>query len=98
MIASVSSKVIKRVPYIGPVVQGVGLAMDVKEIIETSTPLGASKIIAGRFIKECTPPEIFFAGKCIMTIGGVVASISTGGNPLLVSGTMSGIRSIVKDI
>ena len=52
MIAFLSSKVIKRVHYIGPVVQGVRLAMDVKEIVETSTPLGASKIIAGRFIKE----------------------------------------------
>ena len=39
MITSVSSKVIKHVSYIETVVQGVGLAMDVKEIIETSTPI-----------------------------------------------------------
>ena len=31
-----SSEVIKRVPYVGPVIQAVGLALDTKEIIETS--------------------------------------------------------------
>ena len=72
MIAPIRSQVIKRVPYVGPVIQGVGLAMDAKEIIESSTPIGATKIIAGRFIKECTPPEIFIAGKCVMFVGGVI--------------------------
>ena len=43
--------------------------MDAKEIVENSTPIGATKIIVGRFIKECTPPEIFFAGKCVMFVG-----------------------------
>jgi hypothetical protein len=98
MIATITSKVIKRVPYVGPVVQGVGIVLDVKEIIETSTPLGAAKIILGRFVKECTPPEIFIAGKCVMFIGGVVASVVTGGNPLVISGTVSAARSIIKDL
>ena len=98
MIATITSKVIKRVPYVGPIIQGVGIALDTKEIIETSTPLGAAKIISSRFLKECTPPEIFIAGKCVMFLGGVVASVSTGGNPLVVSGTMSAARSIIKDL
>lgn len=98
MIASIVSTVVKRTPYVGPVIQGVGIALDAKEILENSTPGGAAKIIAGRFIKECTPPEIFIAGKCVMLIGGVVASFSTGGNPLIVSGTMSAARSILKDL
>ena len=34
MITPITSTVIKRVPYVGPVIQGVGLAMDAKEIIE----------------------------------------------------------------
>ena len=96
MIAPITSKVIKRVPYVGPVIQGVGIALDAKEILEISTPVGASKIIAGRFIKECSPPSLFLSGKCIMFIGGLVASFSTGGNPLVVSGTMSAARSIIK--
>lgn len=54
MITSITTKVIKRLPYVGPTIQGVGLVLDVKDIVESSTPLGASKIIAGRFIKECT--------------------------------------------
>jgi len=98
MIARIASQVIKRVPYVGPVVQFVGVAFDVKEIIESSTPGGAAKIILGRFARECTPPEIFIAGKCVMLIGGVVASVGTGGNPLVVSGTLSAARSIIKDL
>ena len=48
--------VMKKVPCIGPVVSGVGLALDVREIVENSTPMGAAKVIVGRFITECTPP------------------------------------------
>jgi hypothetical protein len=74
----------KRVPYIGPVISAVGLAMDIKDIAESSTPIGAAKTIGGRFLKECTPPELLIAGRCVMLIGGVVASIGSGGNRLLV--------------
>ena len=98
MVNSITSKVIKRVPYVGPVVQGVGIALDTKEIIESSTPIGVAKIIAGRFIKECTPPELFITGKCVMFLGGVAASLSTGGNPLVITVTMSAARSIIKDL
>ena len=31
-----------------------------------------------------------------MLAGGIVASVATGGNPLVVSGTLSAARSIVK--
>ena len=48
------TSLIKRVPYIGPVVSSVGLALDIKDIVETSTPIGAAKIVGGRFLKECT--------------------------------------------
>ena len=97
MIATITSKVIKRVPYVGHGMQGVGIVLDTKAIIESSTPLGAAKIISGRFLKECTPPEILIAGKCVMFLGGLVASASTGGNPLVVSGTLSAARSIIRD-
>lgn len=65
MVSPIISKVIKQVPYVGPVIQSVGIALDTKEILESSTPLGTAKIIGGRFVKECTPPEIFIAGKCL---------------------------------
>ena len=101
MIAPIASKVmenpvVKRVPYVGPLVNGIDLAMDVKDIAENGTPLGAAKTIGVRFLKQCTPPEIFLAGKCVMLVGGVVATVSTGGNPLVVSGTLSAARSIVR--
>ena len=94
----IKSTVEKRLPLVGPVISSVGLALDVKEIFESSTPVGAIKIIAGRFAKECLPPALLISGKCIMFAGGVIASASTGGNPLVVSTTISAARSIVKDL
>ena len=88
--------IVKRVPYVGPVVSGVRLVLDVEEIVETFTPIGASKIIARRLVNECTPPELLIAGKYMMLAGGIVASVVTGGNPLVVSGTLSAARSIVR--
>ena len=94
----IPESVVRRVPYIGPVVTTAGLVMDVKNIVESSTPAGAAKMIGKRFLKECTPPEIFFAGKCIMLIGGVVASVVSAGNPIILSSTLSAARSIIKDV
>ena len=59
--------------------------------------LGAAKIIGGRILKECTPPELLIAGKCVMLVGGVIDSVSTAGNPVVVSGTISAARSIIKN-
>lgn len=36
------STVGKRLPFVGPVISGIGLALDVKEIVESSTPMGAA--------------------------------------------------------
>ena len=60
---AIPTSIVKRVPYVGPVVSGVGLALDVKAIVETATPVGAAKIIAGRLVNECTPPRIADRGK-----------------------------------
>ena len=57
-IITIPKSIVTRVPYVGPVVSGVGLALDVKDIVESATPIGAAKIIAGRLINECTPPRI----------------------------------------
>jgi hypothetical protein len=89
---------LRFVPSVGPVIQGVGVACDVKEIVEQSTPVGAAKIIIGRVTKECTPPEIFIAGKCVMVVGGVITSLGIGGDPLVVSSTVGSLRSMIKDI
>jgi len=94
---AIPSSMVKRVPYVGPVVSTVGLALDVKDILENATPWGAVKIIGGRIVKECSPPELLIVGKCIMLVGGVIASFASGGNPLVVSGTISAARSIVRN-
>lgn len=89
--------IIKRTPLLGPVISSASLAYDVKEIVETATPVGAAKIIAGRLINECSPPELLIAGKCVMLVGGIVATVSTGGNPIVLSATLSAFRSIIKE-
>jgi len=94
---AITTSIVKHVPYIGPVISMAGLALDVKEIIEIATPVGAAKIITGRLLKECTPPELLIGGKCVMLVGGIVASIATGGNPLVVTGVLSAARSIARD-
>ena len=52
------SRVGKHIPLVGPVISGVGLALDVKEIVEDSNPMGAVKIIVERFAKECLSTSI----------------------------------------
>ena len=83
-------------PYVGPAISRVGLALDVKEIIETATPVDAVKFVVGRFVTECTPPELLIADKCMMLAGSIVATVATGGNPMVVSRTVSTARSIVR--
>lgn len=68
--------------------------MDAKEIIENYIPIGATNIIAGRFVKKCILTEIFIAGKCIM----FRQLVSIGGNLLVVFETMSANKSIIKYI
>ena len=89
MIIQITSKLIKRVPYLRPIIQGIEINLDAKKIIESSTPLGATKIVTGRFFKDYTPSEILLAGKCLIPLGGVIASVGTTGNLLVVSRTMS---------
>ena len=50
---------VKRVPYVGPVISTIGLVIDIKDIVETTTPMGAAKKIGGRFLKH--PTGIIFS-------------------------------------
>lgn len=44
-------------------VQSLGITIDTKKVIKSSTPIGAFKIITGKFIKECTPLELSYCQK-----------------------------------
>ena len=35
--------ILTKIPYVGPVVSTVGLAIDIKDIMDSSTPIGAAK-------------------------------------------------------
>ena len=83
MFTKISSKVIEKLPYVGPVVQSVGLVFDANDIIQNVTsPMNATKIIVKRFGKECLPPSVYLSGKCIMLVGGLIASCGSP-NPLI---------------
>jgi len=71
--------VIQRASYVGPVIQSVSVGMDAQEISGNFRPLGAAKVIGGRVMKCFTPPALFLVGKCLRLVGGVIASVSTGG-------------------
>ena len=73
-------------------------ALDPKEIIEGSTPLGAAKKIGSRVIKECIPPELYFTGRCLWSVGSTIMAIYTGGNPMAGASAISALRSIIKDL
>lgn len=94
---AIPTSVVKRVLYIGPIISSIGLALDVKEIVDNATPVGAAKIITNHIMNEYTPPELLIANKCVMLAGGIIASVATGGNPLILSGTVSTARSILKN-
>lgn len=49
---AIPESVVKRVPYIGPVVSSVGLALDVKEIVENSTPIVRQKLLLAVLLKS----------------------------------------------
>lgn len=86
---------LEKTPLIGPIAGGIGLALDTKEIIEGSTPLGATKKIGSRVIKECTPPELYLTGRCLWLVGSTITTIYTGGNPMAGASAVSALRSII---
>ena len=94
----IPTAVVQKIPLVGPTIGAVGIALDIKDIAEGSTPLGVAKIVGGRLYDECTPPELWLTGKCLMVTGGVIASVYTGGNPLVLGGTFSAFRAIIKNV
>lgn len=93
----IPKSVVKRIPYVGPVFSEIKLVMNVKEIIDTKTFIEAAKLITRRFVNECTPPELLIAGKCVMLTGGIIATVASGSNLLIISGTVSTVRSIIQN-
>lgn len=96
IIDAVPSSIMKRIPYVGPAIGVVGLTLDIKNVFDEATPVGAAKIILVRAADECLPPALFFSGKCLMLIGGAIAIYTTGGSSFAISGTLAAARLIVK--
>ena len=87
----------KEIPYVSPITSTIGISLDIKEILESSTsPFATLKFVGKRFTHECTPPELFIVGKCLMVASGVAASFYSGGNPLIVKAAISSLRALIK--
>ena len=56
----ISKSLVKEVPYVGPVISGLRLVIDVKKIIKNVTPISTAKTIVKRFVNECTPTLIIY--------------------------------------
>lgn len=63
-----------------------------------STIIVGLKKIALQILKDCTPPEVYMSGKYVMFISGLIASVSTGGNLLVIEDTLLAAHSIIQDV
>ena len=92
----IPKSIIKKLLYVGPIIESEGIALDIKDIVESSTSVGAVKTILTRGLQKCTPPEFYFGEKCAMPAGVLIASIATGVNPIVLGRLLSADRSIVR--
>ena len=92
---AIPTPLVKRMPHVRPIVSAMGLAFNIKAIVENATPLGAAKTITAPVLNECTLPELLIGGKCVMLIGGIIATVGTGANPIILGSTISVGRSII---
>ena len=93
----IPKSIVKRIPYVAPITSTIGISLDVKEILESSSsPFAGLKFVGKRFAYKCKPPELFLAGKYLMVASGVAASFYSVGNPLIVSAAISSLRALIK--
>lgn len=84
---------IKNAPVIGSCY---GFATTAIKVYNTTTPAGAIKTAAKGVLIDCTPPAIKYPVLCATLIACGVASFVTGGNPLVVSATVTIGEAIVE--
>lgn len=83
-------------PFVPPIMNTMGLGMDTKEIVASATFLEGVKIVGSRFASACTPPNLYYGGTCIMFVSGAFATITSGGNLILLTGTLTAARAIIR--
>jgi hypothetical protein len=84
---------IKNAPVIGSCY---GFAITAVKVYNSSTPSGAIKTAVKGVVLDCTPPVIKYPALCAALVGCCIASVTTGGNPLAVSATVTIGEAIVE--
>lgn len=83
----------KNAPVIGSCY---GFATTAVKVYNTTTPSGAIKTAVKGVVIDCTPPAIKYPVLCAAFATCGVASFVTGGNPLVVSATVTIGEAIVE--
>ncbi len=63
-----------------------------------TTPSGAVMTAAKGIVIDCTPPIIKYPALCAALAGCCLASVATGGNPLVISATVTIGEAIVDSV
>ena len=83
----------KNAPVIGSCY---GFATTAVKVYNSTTPTGAIKTAVKGIVIDCTPPVIKYPALCAALATCGVASFVTGGNPLVVSATVTIGEAIVE--
>lgn len=84
---------LKNAPVIGSCY---GFATTAIKVYNSTTPSRAVKAAVKGLVLDCTPPAIKYPVLCAALAGCCVASVATGGNPLVVSATVTIGEAIVE--
>ena len=87
------NSLIKNAPIIG---SAYGFATTARKVTKCSTPTGAVLTAAKGVVIDCTPPVNKYPALCLALAACSIASVSTAGNPLCVSATITIGEAIVE--
>ena len=85
--------IISNFPIVG---SAYGLVMTSMDVYTSTSPIEAvEKGLVGVFV-NCTPPVIKYPVLCGYLFGSAVVTVSTGGNPVAITGTINAMRLIIQ--
>jgi hypothetical protein len=73
-----------------------GFVKTAVKVYNSTTPSGAIKIAVKGLVLDCTPPVIKYPALCAALAACCIATVTTGGNPLAMSATVTIAEAIVE--
>ena len=84
---------LKNAPILGSCY---GFTKTAIKVYNSTTPTGAIKTAVKGIVLDCTPPVIKYPALCAALLGCCIAGLATGGNPLVISATVTIGEAIVE--